>query len=89
MGKPNRTTKQLKIEDLQPIIAHIDKYYEGNILILTEWLDRAIYMFHYIPDEGEFTAMQKRNVCGVILGIKESLNEAHFKLNEWDYEEFE
>jgi hypothetical protein len=88
MDKPNETEKQLKLDDLQPIIDHIEKYYEGNVLIVSEWLDRAIYMFHFIPDDGEFTAMQKRNVCCVILGIKESLVESHFKLNELDYEEF-
>ena len=66
MDNSNGTRKQLKQEDLQPIIDHIERYYEGNVLILTEWLDRAIYMFHYVPCDGEFTELQKQNVCGVI-----------------------
>lgn len=89
MNKVNETKKCLNQGDLHPIIEQIDKYYEGNVLILTEWLDRAIYMLHFIPCNGEFTELQRQNVCGVLLGIKESLMEAYFVNQGLGYEKFE
>lgn len=88
MDKASETKKCLNQEDLYPIIEQIDKYYEGNVLILTEWLDRAIYMLHFIPCDGEFTDLQRQNVCGVLLGVKESLMEAYFENKGLRYEQF-
>lgn len=88
MDKANRTEIELKLEDLTPIIEQIDKYYEGNVLIVTEWLDRAIFMLHFLPDDDEFSQLQKRNVCGVILGIKESLMQSYFENQSLEYEKF-
>lgn len=88
MDKSSRTKIKLKQEDLQPILEQIDKYYEGNVLVVTEWLDRAIFMLHFIPDDDEFSQLQKRNVCGVILGIKESLMQAYFENQGLEYEQF-
>lgn len=89
MTNQDRTISAPNAKDLQPLIDHIEKYYGGNVLLLTEWLDRAIYMIPFIPENDEFTILQKRNVCGAIFGIKESLIKAYFKLNEWDYEDFD
>lgn len=89
MNKVNETKKCLNQGDLYPIIEQIDKYYEGNVLMLTEWLDRAIYMLHFIPCNGEFTELQRQNVCGVLLGVKESLMEAYFVNQGLGYEKFE
>lgn len=88
MDKTSGTKKGLNQEDLRPIIEQIDKYYEGNVLMLTEWLDRAIYLLHFIPCEGEFTELQRQNVCGVLLGLKESLMEAYFINQGLCYEKF-
>ncbi len=85
----NGIEKCLKQENLQPLIAHIEKYYEGNVLILTEWLERAIYMILLIPEDDEFTTLHKRNVCGAILGVKESLMNAYFESQDLEYEKFE
>ncbi|TNE56005.1 MAG: hypothetical protein EP338_01615 [Bacteroidetes bacterium] len=89
MSNTNEIKNGLNQEDLRPIIEQIDKFYEGNVLILTEWLDRAIYMLHFIPCDGEFTELQRQNVCGVLLGVKESLMEAYFEKQGWSYEKFD
>lgn len=89
MSDTNETKSGLNLEDLRPIIEQIEKFYEGNPLILTEWLDRAIYMLHFIPCNGEFTELQRQNVCGVLLGVKESLMEAYFQKQGWSYEKFD
>ena len=89
MNNTNETKNGLNQEDLRPMIEQIDKFYEGNVLILTEWLDRAIYMLHFIPCDGEFTELQRQNVCGVLLGVKESLMEAYFVNQGLGYEKFE
>ena len=88
MNEANKTKKYLNLEDLRPIIDHLEKYYDGNVLIMTEWLDRAIYMLHFIPCEGEFTELQRQNVCGALLGVKESLMEAYFMNQSLVYEKF-
>lgn len=88
MDKTNRSKIELKQEDLKPIIEQIDKYYEGNVLVGTEWLDRAIFMLHFVPDDDEFSQLQKRNVCCVILDIKESLMQSYFENQSLEYEEF-
>ena len=88
MDKAKRTKIELKQEDLKPIIEQIDKYYGGNVLVVTEWLDCAIFMLHFIPDDDKFSQLQKRNVCGVILGIKESLMQSYFEIQGFDFEEF-
>lgn len=89
MIKINETKNGLNQEDLRPMIEKIDKFYEGNVLILTEWLDRAIYMLHFIPCDGEFTELQRQNVCGVLLGVKESLMESYFVNQGLSYEKFD
>ncbi|MCR9173991.1 MAG: hypothetical protein NXI10_15920 [bacterium] len=88
MSKSNGTKIELKEEDLKPILEQINKYYDGNVLVVTEWLDRAIFMLHFIPDDDEFSQLQKQNVCGVILGIKESLMQAYFQNQALEYEKF-
>jgi hypothetical protein len=75
-------------KDLQPIIELLEKYYDGNILLLSKWLDRAIYMFHYLPCDEEFTAIQRQNTCEALMGIKECLMDAYFRQNELDFDRF-
>lgn len=78
MDNSNSTKKHINIDDLQPIVDHIEDLYDGNVILLTEWLDLAIYMFHFIPVESEFSQLQKQNVCGALFGMKECLTEVYF-----------
>ena len=89
MNATKTAKKHLDLEDLQPIIDHLEKYYDGNVLIMTEWLDRAIYMLHFLPCDGEITELQRQNVCGALLGVKESLVEAYFVNQGLGYEKFD
>lgn len=74
----------LKEIDLSPIKKYINEYHEGNLLSLTNWLDRAIYMFHYLPEDG-FTSLERQNTCHILMQLKETLMEVHYKQNGWQY----
>ena len=88
MKQPNSTNKHINTEDLQPIIEYIERFYDGDVILLTEWFDRAIYMLHFIPVESEFSQLQKQNVCGALFGMKECLMESYFNNQNLDYEDF-
>lgn len=75
-------------EDLQPIIDHIERFYDGNLLSLTEWFDMVIYMLHFLPEGSEFSQLQKQNVCGALFGMKECLMEVYFKHRNMACEDF-
>jgi len=68
---------------LQPIIEYIERFYDGNVILLTEWIDRAIYMLHFIPADSEFSELQELNVCAVLFGMKECLFKCYFYNIMW------
>ncbi len=41
---------------------YVNEYHDGNLLSLSNWLDRAIYMFHYLS-EYAFTEFERQNTC--------------------------
>ena len=85
MVKPKSKLKQ---EDLQPIIDLLNKYYDGNLLLLTKWLDRSIYVLHFFSEDDSLTELQRQNICFALMGLKECLMEIHFKENDWEYVQF-
>ena len=67
--------KKIKKEDLSPLASYVNEFFDGDLLSLMHSLDRAIYMFHYLPEEENFSAREKQNVCFALMGLKESLME--------------
>jgi hypothetical protein len=89
MEMSNTIPTYLKPKDLQSIIELVDNYYEGNVLLLAQWLDRAIYLLHFVPFDEGFSQLQKQNTCEALFGLKQSLLEAHFQQNGWSYKSTE
>jgi|GEM_PF-1372927 len=79
----------LKPADFSLLAAFIDEYYEGNLLTLIKWVDRTIYMLHYLPEGDSFSEIQRQNTCFALFNLKECLMEVYFKQNEWYYAPFE
>lgn len=78
------TAIEIKKKDLAPIIKHINKYHEGDLLSLVQWLDRAVYMFHFLPNDDSVLNLQKQDICHVLVGLKETLLEVYNK-NDREY----
>ena len=67
---------ELKASDLSPIIEYLNDYHEGDLLSLSEWLNQAIYMFHYLPAD-TFSELERQNVSHVLVGLKEVVIKIH------------
>lgn len=78
------TKMESKNIDLSPMIKYINEHHDGNLLSLSNWLDRAIYMFHYLPEDA-FTNLERQNTCHILMQLKETLMEVHYKQNGWVY----
>lgn len=66
-------------KELAPLADYVNEMYGGNLLSLTKWLDRAVYLFHFIPEEENFSSKDKHNVVGAIMALKERLLEVYCK----------
>lgn len=80
MEGKNQTKIELEAIDLSPFLDYLNEYHEGNLLFLSNWFDRAIYMLHYLPED-TFTAFERQNTCHILMQLKETLTEIHFKKN--------
>ncbi|BFP43230.1 hypothetical protein FGF1_40750 [Flavobacteriaceae bacterium GF1] len=81
---PKHYKTELQEMDLFPVIRYVNEYHEGNLLVLAKWFDQAIYMFHYLPED-VFTALERQNTCHILMQLKETLMEIHFKENGLKY----
>lgn len=84
MKSKNQTKIELEEIDLSPFLDYLHEYHEGNLLSLSNWLDRAIYMFHYLPED-TFTSIERQNTCHILMQLKETLMEIYFKENGWQH----
>ena len=72
--------------ELEPLAELINEAHESNLLSLTKWLDRAIYLFHYLPAEQNFSQTERCNAVYALHRLKEHLMEAYFLQNGWHFE---
>jgi len=84
MEGKNQTKIELEAIDLSPFLDYLEEYHEGNLLSLSNWLDRAIYMFHYLPED-TFTNLERQNTCHILMQMKETLMEVYYKQNGWQH----
>ncbi|WP_394971902.1 hypothetical protein [uncultured Croceitalea sp.] len=82
MKSKNQTKMELRAIDLLPIVEYVDEYHEGNLLSLSNWLDSAIYMFHYLPED-VFTAHERQDICHILRQLKEVFVEIYSNQNNW------
>lgn len=62
----------LKPDDLHPLLAYFEECHEGNLLSFAQWLDKAVYMFHYLPIDA-FSELERQNTCHVLMELKEAV----------------
>ncbi|RIV68701.1 hypothetical protein [Flagellimonas aequoris] len=62
--------------NLHPLLSYFEECHEGNLLSFTQWLDKAIYMFHYLPTD-TFSETDRQNVCHVLMELKEAVLKIH------------
>ncbi|MEO2051919.1 MAG: hypothetical protein ABGX00_09120 [Allomuricauda sp.] len=67
---------ELESNDLQPLLSYFEECHEGNLLSFTQWLDKAIYMFHYLPTDS-ISETERQNVCHVLMELKEAVLKIH------------
>jgi len=67
---------ELKVSDLSPILEYLNDYHEGDLLSLSEWLNQAIYMFHYLPAD-TFSELERQNTSHVLMELKEAVIEVY------------
>lgn len=80
MKQCHQTKTELKDIDLSPIIAYLDDYHDGDLISLSEWLNQAIYMFHYLPID-TFSELERQNVSHVLMELKEVVIEIYYNQN--------
>ncbi|MDC6364701.1 MULTISPECIES: hypothetical protein [Flavobacteriaceae] len=66
----------LKITDLHPLLSYIEECHEGDLLSLTQILDKTIFMFHFLPWD-TFTDFERQNCCHVLMELKEAFMEVY------------
>ena len=76
---------KIENKDFAPVAEFVNEVYGGNLLLLTKWLDRAVYMFHYLPEEEDFSANEKRNAAYALMCLKERIMQAYFKQRGLEY----
>jgi len=81
MKDKNQTKTEFEEIDLSLFLDYLDEYHEGNLLSLSNWLDRAIYMFHYLPED-TFTSLERQNACHILMQLKEVLINIYYKQND-------
>lgn len=62
--------------NLEPLLYYFQECHEGDLLSLTQWLDKSIYMFHYLPAD-TFSETERQNVCHVLMELKEAVLKIH------------
>lgn len=70
----------IKPNNLLPLLSYFEECHEGDLLSFTLWLDKAIYMFHYLPADA-FSATERQNVCHVLMELKEAVLKIHVEQN--------
>lgn len=63
---------------LLPLISYFEVCHEGDLLCFVQWLDKAIYMLHYLPVDA-FTETERQNVCHVLMELKEAVMKMHLE----------
>lgn len=61
---------------LLPLLSYFEECHEGDLLSFTQWLDKAIYMLHYLPTDS-FSETERQNVCHVLMELKEAVLEIY------------
>ena len=64
--------------NLLPLLSYFEECHEGDLLSFTQWLDRAIYMFQYLPTDA-FSETERQNVCHVLMELKEAVLKIHIE----------
>lgn len=76
MEGKNQTKIELGTIDLSPFLDYLNECHEGNLLSLANWLNKAIYMFHYLPED-TFTALERQNCCHILMELKYAALESY------------
>ncbi len=67
---------KLSNDDLTPLLSYIQECHEGDLLSFTQSLDKAIFMFHFLPWD-TFSELERQNCCHVLMELKEAVMEIY------------
>jgi len=67
---------------LNPLLSYFEECYDGNLLSFAQWLDKAIYMFHYLPTD-TFTDLERQNISHIFMEFKRVIMEIHSDNNQY------
>lgn len=79
MARLDRIAIKTQNNDLSSITEMLNKYFDGNLYQICKSLDKAIYMFHYIPESDLFSQKEKQSICFALMELKEALLESFFE----------
>tara|TARA_R110002049_G_scaffold273751_4_gene451588 strand:+ start:420 stop:677 length:258 start_codon:yes stop_codon:yes gene_type:complete len=80
MAGLDRILLKTKNDELLSIVELVNKYFGGNLYQLLKFLDKVIYMFHYIPESDLFSQREKQSICFALMELKEGFLEAFFEI---------
>ena len=63
----------LQSYNLSPVAHYINDIFDGDILLFTQWLDKAIYLLHYLPEDEPVHPIDRQNTCFALMGLKEAM----------------
>nr|WP_298926551.1 hypothetical protein [uncultured Allomuricauda sp.] len=72
----NQENNELSNDDLTPLLSYIQECHEGDLLSLTNSLDKTIFMFHFLPLD-TFSELERQNCCHVLMELKEAVMEIY------------
>lgn len=72
----NQENNELSNDDLTPLLSYIEECHEGDLLSLTQSLDKTIFMFHFLPWD-TFSNLERQNCCHVLMELKEAVMEIY------------
>ena len=79
MRRLDRIVVKTDKSELSSISELINKYFDGNLYQLSKFLDKSIYMFHYIPENDLFSQRERQSICFALMELKEGFLEAFFE----------
>lgn len=74
---------KLEVSDLSPILEYLNQFHESDLLSLSEWLNQAIYMLHYLPAD-TFSELERQNTSHVLMELRAVVMEIYLNNKKVD-----
>nr|WP_299382232.1 hypothetical protein [Allomuricauda sp.] len=77
----NKANNELCNDDLTPLLTYIQECHEGKLLLLTQGLDKTIFMLHFLTEDS-FTDFERQNCCHILMELKEAVMQIYLNFEK-------